>query len=212
MESQGVGSHGGYKTQAIVSEMMEKIIVLPLLLLSRFRRVRLCATPEMAAHQAPPWDSPGKNTGVGCHFSNAWKWKVKVKSLSHAQLLATPSTAAHQASPFMGFSRQGYWSGVPLPSPKITLLTGKSSMGRLKSIHGVLINKRSLVTLVKSISEEEWWLKACYVVFRRQSEGNVNLVCLSNMWLWPLMRGMAKILTYSDFCNRISMRGDIQSI
>ena len=40
-----------------------------LLLLSRFSRVRLCATPETAAHQAPhPWDSPGKNTGVGCHF------------------------------------------------------------------------------------------------------------------------------------------------
>ena len=40
-----------------------------LLLLSRFSRVRLCGTPERAAHQAPrPWDSPGKNTGVGCHF------------------------------------------------------------------------------------------------------------------------------------------------
>ena len=40
-----------------------------LLLLSRFSRVRLCATPYTAAHQAPPsWDSPGKNTGVGCHF------------------------------------------------------------------------------------------------------------------------------------------------
>ena len=43
--------------------------MLLLLLLSRFRRVRLCATPETAAQQAPPsWDSPGKNTGVGCHF------------------------------------------------------------------------------------------------------------------------------------------------
>ena len=40
-----------------------------LLPLSRFSRFRLCATPEMAAYQAPhPWDSPGKNTGVGCHF------------------------------------------------------------------------------------------------------------------------------------------------
>ena len=40
-----------------------------LLLLSRFSCVWLCATPQMAAHQAPrPWDSPGKNTGVGCHF------------------------------------------------------------------------------------------------------------------------------------------------
>ena len=44
------------------------------------------------------------------------KWKVKVKSLSHAQLLATPWTAAYQAPLSMGFSRQEYWSGVPLPS------------------------------------------------------------------------------------------------
>ena len=50
-------------------------------------------------------------------FSNAWKWKVKVKSLSHVRLLATPWTAAYQAPPSMGFSRQEYWSGVPLPSP-----------------------------------------------------------------------------------------------
>ena len=50
-------------------------------------------------------------------FSNAWKWKVKAKSLSHVRLLATPWTAAHQASLSMGFSRQEYWSGVPLPSP-----------------------------------------------------------------------------------------------
>ena len=52
-------------------------------------------------------------------FSNAWKWKVKVKSLSHVQLLATPWTAGCQAPPPMGFSRQEYWSGVPLPSPSL---------------------------------------------------------------------------------------------
>ena len=86
-----------------------------------------------------PWDSPGKNTGVGCHFllqcmkvksvlqartlewvaisfSNAWKWKVKGKSLSRVQLFATPWTAAYQAPPSMGFSRQEYWSGLPLSS------------------------------------------------------------------------------------------------
>ena len=57
---------------------------------------------------------------VAISFSNAWKWKVKVKSLSSVQLLATPWTAAHQAPPSMGFSRQEDWSGVPLPSP-ITL-------------------------------------------------------------------------------------------
>ena len=48
-------------------------------------------------------------------FSNAWKWKVKVKSLSHVRLLASPWTEAHQAPMSMGFSRQEYWSGVPLP-------------------------------------------------------------------------------------------------
>ena len=50
---------------------------------------------------------------VAISFSNARKWKVKVKSLSRVQLLATPWTAAYQASPCMWFSRQEYWSGVP---------------------------------------------------------------------------------------------------
>ena len=54
---------------------------------------------------------------VAISFSDAWKWKVKVKSLSHVWLLATPWAAAHQAPPPMGFSRQEYWSGVPSPSP-----------------------------------------------------------------------------------------------
>ena len=54
---------------------------------------------------------------VAISFSNAWKWKVKVKSLSRVWLLAIPWTAAHQAPPSMGFSRQEYWSGVPVPSP-----------------------------------------------------------------------------------------------
>ena len=113
-----------------------------------------------------PWDSPGKNTGVGCHFllqcmkvksesevaqscptltdpmdcsppgssihgifqarvmewvaiffSNGWEWKVQVKSLSSVWLLPNPWTAVYQAPPSMGFSRQEYWSGLPLPSP-----------------------------------------------------------------------------------------------
>ena len=91
-----------------------------LLLLSRFSRVRLCATPEMAAHQAPP--SQG--------FSRQEHWsrlpfpppmlerEKKVKSLSRVQLPATPRTAAHQAPPSLGLSRQEYWSGVPLASPQ----------------------------------------------------------------------------------------------
>ena len=58
---------------------------------------------------------------VAISFSNAWKWKVKVKSLSCVRLLATSWTAAYQAPLSMGFSRQEYWSGVPLPSPSLPL-------------------------------------------------------------------------------------------
>ena len=60
--------------------MVSSAYLLLLLLLSRFGRVRLFVTPETAAHQAPrPWDSPGKNTGVGCHFLHQC---MKVKSES----------------------------------------------------------------------------------------------------------------------------------
>ena len=62
---------------------------------------------------------------VAISFSNAWKWKNKVKSLSRVRLLATPWTAAHQAPPSMGFSRQEYWSGVPLPSPNLYSAVGQ---------------------------------------------------------------------------------------
>ena len=64
-----------------------------------------------------PWDSPGKSTGVGCHFLLQYmKVKVKVNSLSRVRFLATSWTAAHQAPLSMGFARQEYWSGVPSPS------------------------------------------------------------------------------------------------
>ena len=63
---------------------------------------------------------------VAISFSNAWKWKVKVKSLSRVQLLLTPWTATYQGPPSMGFSRQEYWSGVPLPSPGVTIEVNKT--------------------------------------------------------------------------------------
>ena len=76
---------------------------------------------------------------VATSFSNAWKWKVKVKSLSPFRLLVTPWTAAYQAPLSMGFSRQEYWSGVPLPSPKLSLLSAKcpdADNGALSSGNG----------------------------------------------------------------------------
>ena len=91
--------------------------MLLLLLLSCFSHVRLCATPQTAAHQAPlslgfsrqdhwsgvPFPSP-------MHESEKWKWSRSVS----VRLFVTPWTAAYQAPPSMGFSRQEYWSGVPL--------------------------------------------------------------------------------------------------
>ena len=59
---------------------------------------------------------------VAIFFSNAWRWKVKVNSLSRVRLLATPWTVAYQAPLSMGFSRQEYWSGVPLPSPVLDVM------------------------------------------------------------------------------------------
>ena len=68
---------------------------------------------------------------VAISFSNAWKWKVKVKSLSCVRLLVTPWTAAYQAPPSMGFSRQEYWSGVPLPSPIFLVCICQSQFSNL---------------------------------------------------------------------------------
>ena len=69
-----------------------------------------------------PWDSPGKNTGVGCHFLlQCMKVKSERKSLSPVRLPTTPWTAAYHAPSSMGLSRQEYWSGVPLPSPSLII-------------------------------------------------------------------------------------------
>ena len=64
---------------------------------------------------------------VAISFSSAWKWKVKVKLLSRVRPSATPWTAAYQAPPSIGFSRQEYWSGMPLPSPMMSSNLGQSS-------------------------------------------------------------------------------------
>ena len=67
-----------------------------------------------------PWDSPGKNTGVGCHFLlQCMKVKSENEVAQSCPTLAIPRTAAHKAPPSMGFSRQEYWSGVGPPLPTL---------------------------------------------------------------------------------------------
>ena len=77
-----------------------------------------------------PWDSPGKNTGVGCHFLlQCMKAKSESEVAQSCLTLSDPMDyTAHQAPPSMGFSRQEYWSGVPLPSPTLVWRTTKFSL------------------------------------------------------------------------------------
>ena len=105
----------------------------------------LCEPVDSAYGLLCPWDSPGKNAGIGCHsllqgifptqgsnpgllhgrqilyrlsYQRSPKKAVKVKLLSHVRPLATPWTGAYQASLSMGFPRQEYWDGLPFPSPR----------------------------------------------------------------------------------------------
>ena len=94
------------------------LALLLLLLLSHFSHVRLLRPHRWQPTRLPHlWDSPGKNTGVGCHFLlQCMKVKSESEVAQSCPTLATPWTVAHQAPPSMGFSRQKYWSGVPLQS------------------------------------------------------------------------------------------------
>ena len=101
-----------------------------------------------------PWDSPGKNTGVGCHFLLQC---MKVKSESEvAQLcptLTTPWTAAYQAPPSMGFSRQKYWNGVPLSSlmQRTDSFEKTLMLGKIESTSPKIRNKARVPTLTTTI-------------------------------------------------------------
>ena len=97
---------------------------------------------------------------VAISFSNAWKWKVKVKSLSRVRLLATTWTAAHQAPPSMGFSRQESWSGVPLPSPGQGGLVCCNSWGCKESDTTEWLNWTESSRITKLIYGKKlrWWL------------------------------------------------------
>ena len=98
-------------------------VAIPLYIQAAARSLQLCLTLCNPIDGSPPGFSvPGILKArtlewVAISFSSAWKWKVKVKSLSCVWLLVTPWTAAYQAPPSMGFSRQAYWSVLPLPSP-----------------------------------------------------------------------------------------------
>ena len=103
-----------------------------------------------------PWDSPGKTLEwVAISFSNAWRWKVKVKLLSCVRRSATPWTLAYQAPLSMGFPRQEYWNGLPLPSPvyssiihsSLKLVTHQMSIIRERNKFGKSIKWKAILEL-----------------------------------------------------------------
>ena len=93
---------------------------------------------------------------VAIFFSNAGKWKVKGKSLSHVRLFTTPWTAAYQAPPSMGFSRQECWSGMPLPSPCEFLLLSKMIQLYTYMFFQIFFPSLCLIHLTASFSAQKF--------------------------------------------------------
>ena len=107
---------------------------------------------------------------VAISCSSAWKWEVKVKSLSGVRLSVTPWTAAYQDPLSMGFSRQEYWSGVPLPSPKLlqscpTLCDPMDCSPPGSSFHGILQERLEWIAMFSSrgSSQARDWTHVSYV-------------------------------------------------
>ena len=111
-----------------------------------------------------PWDSPGKNTGVGCHFLLQC---IKVKSESEVAQ-SCPWTEAYQAPPSMEFSRQEYWSGVPLPSPNTLSRFAIAFLPRNKYLLISWLQSPSTVILepkkIKSVSASTFYPCICHEV------------------------------------------------
>ena len=107
---------------------------------------------------------------VAISFSNAWKWKVKVESLSRVRLLATPWTVAYWAPPSMGFSRQEYWSGVPLPSPTGSPVSGFNFRGKRRHDLGASPSGASSKKEDSSVQRKSYSKDFCIILLSVFSE------------------------------------------
>ena len=138
---------------------------------------------------------------IAISFSNTWKWKVKVKSFSRVQLLVTPWTGAYQAPLSMGFSRQEYWSGVPLVSGGEHKWQGQRQPGNLEQGSP---NSWSGTGAICQIS--------CSI--RLEIKCTINVMCLNDpqtilpptlsvwksclLWNWPLGPKMLRTSNLDD--------------
>ena len=141
-----------------------------------------------------PWDSPGKNTGVGCHcLLQCMKVKRESEVAQSCQLLATPWTAAHQAPPSMGFSRQEHWSGVPLPSSQRLIKAGIKDL-RVVNTQAVSGNHKvsGKQNGYKAILSHSWELT------KKDQGSQKDRRKTSRQLVWPLMED--KVLFLSGQC------------
>ena len=120
---------------------------------------------------------------IAISFSNAWKWKVKVKSLSRVQLLVTPWTAAYQAPLSMGFARQDYWSGLPLPSPLIVL---SSNLKEIITFPGKYIQSMEARWEIRVYKPEAHGSLCCFLFFMTGLSSSLQISFLS---FWRLLPG-----------------------
>ena len=138
--------------------------------------------PGILQARTPEW--------VAISFSSAWKWKVKVKSLSRVRLLATPWTAAHQAPPCMGFSRQEYWSGVPLPSPHFSKFPEEKHSDNYPTHHNVLffpLSKMMLTPWKESYDQPRQHIKKQRHYFANKGLSSQSYgFSSSHVWMWEL--------------------------
>ena len=139
--------------------------------------------PGILQARTPEW--------VAISLSNAWKWKVKVKSLGHVRLLATPWTAAYQAPPSMGFSRQEYWSGLPLPS-----------LGEETTLIYIFSNKGVQVAVLWDICNVIWLQYIINVCTHRGLKGTPSHFCKRHFHLFmgwsPVSHWHCSLLSISD--------------
>ena len=142
---------------------------------------------------------------VAISFSNAWKWKVKAKSLSHVWLFATPWITAHQAPPSMGFSRQEYWSGLPLPFTCYLHLktdTPRSWATHLaqwpETAYWVSLHLRSLMCKMKSKSEYRSFQLSCSMFLLKK------VIAIDSLPPWKDRMGWSDWISHNS--NRFGQR------
>ena len=173
------------------------------------KSLQLCPTLCNPRDSSPPGSPvPGilqAGTLEWVSFSNAWKWKVKVKSLSRVRLSATSWTAAYQAPLSKGFSRQEYWSGVSLPSQLKYIVTHQNS-----SLHydSALSSKRREIilktgTLLKNTPTCSIFCLSLFLC--------VSLYCRWIIFSKPIYNGNRKVFYLSqteDYPKQVNPKGN----